>query len=237
MLLFQFIFLCFKFVFVFTSVVKISNNDMHISLCRVSVFDCRAIKKFFRRIKCTNKISPEKLDIFTKEKLKPKLGEFTREELTEKVVMYGFLLLFAASFPLAPLIALVTMTIDMRIDATRLLFWNRRPIAYRHHGIGIWFEIIRFVNLCGVVTNGLLITFTSSYGKFESIEWKLIFFICFEEKSLVTESLIEGMKHNYEKKLKGYKDNNDSPPNSPKNSPKSKHRFAEKYKHLYKRLD
>ncbi|KAG1701309.1 Anoctamin-6 [Nymphon striatum] len=145
--------------------------------------------------------------------------------------------LFAASFPLAPLIALVTMTIDMRIDATRLLFWNRRPIAYRHHGIGIWFEIIRFVNLCGVVTNGLLITFTSSYGKSENIEWKLVFFIFFEEKSLVTESLIEGMKHNYEKKLKGYKDNNDSPPNSPKNSPKSKHRFAEKYKHLYKRLD
>lgn len=37
--------------------------------------------------------------------------------------------MFAAAFPLAPLIALIVNFIDLRIDARRLLWFNRRPLA------------------------------------------------------------------------------------------------------------
>lgn len=44
--------------------------------------------------------------------------------------------LFAAAFPLAPLIALLTNAIDMKIDASRLLWIDRRPVAFRAEDIG-----------------------------------------------------------------------------------------------------
>lgn len=44
--------------------------------------------------------------------------------------------LFAASFPLAPLMALVTTALDIRIDAWRLLWIYKRPIAHMAQDIG-----------------------------------------------------------------------------------------------------
>ena len=44
--------------------------------------------------------------------------------------------LFASAFPLAPLIALLTNAIDMKVDARRLLWTNRRPVAFRAEDIG-----------------------------------------------------------------------------------------------------
>lgn len=44
--------------------------------------------------------------------------------------------LFTAAFPLAPLIALLTNAIDMKVDARRLLWTNRRPVAFRAEDIG-----------------------------------------------------------------------------------------------------
>lgn len=46
--------------------------------------------------------------------------------------------LFTAAFPLAPLIALLTNAIDMKVDARRLLWTNRRPVAFRAEDIGGW---------------------------------------------------------------------------------------------------
>ena len=44
--------------------------------------------------------------------------------------------LFATSFPLAPLLALLTNMFDLRVDAKRLLWWYRRPIALVAQDIG-----------------------------------------------------------------------------------------------------
>ena len=51
---------------------------------------------------------------------------------------YGwFVLVFAALFPLAPLIALFIGLADLRIDAKRLVWFNRRPIPVRVAGLSI----------------------------------------------------------------------------------------------------
>ena len=46
--------------------------------------------------------------------------------------------LFAASFPLAPLIALLVIMADIRIDAWRMLWMFRRPVAQIAQDIGEW---------------------------------------------------------------------------------------------------
>ncbi len=44
--------------------------------------------------------------------------------------------MFTAAFPLAPLVALITNLIDVRVDAKRLLWFNRRPVAFIASDIG-----------------------------------------------------------------------------------------------------
>ena len=46
--------------------------------------------------------------------------------------------LFAASFPLAPLIVLVVNVLDMQIDARRMLWMYRRPVATIAQDIGMF---------------------------------------------------------------------------------------------------
>ena len=46
--------------------------------------------------------------------------------------------LFAASFPLAPLIALIIILIDIRVDSRRMLWMYRRPVAAIAQDIGRW---------------------------------------------------------------------------------------------------
>lgn len=50
--------------------------------------------------------------------------------------------MFAAAFPLAPLIALITNVIDLRVDARRMLWFNRRPLAERAEDIGKCFLVM-----------------------------------------------------------------------------------------------
>lgn len=102
---------------------------------------------------------------------KENLGDFTLSEYTEKVIIFGFLMLFAASFPLAPLMALITTALDIRIDAWRLLWIYKRPVAHMAQDIGTWYTILTFMNFCGVVSNAFLVAFTSTWGNsFNSTE-------------------------------------------------------------------
>ncbi len=48
---------------------------------------------------------------------------------TVQIIQYGYLMLFAAAFPLAPLVAILTNQLDMYMDSHRLLWRSRRPIA------------------------------------------------------------------------------------------------------------
>lgn len=131
------------------------------------------LKSLWKKRKCcnSNKIgASDELrnsfeDYLENERAKTPLGDFTLSEYNEKVLQYGFLMLFAAAFPLAPLIALLTNAIDMKVDARRLLWTNRRPVAFRAEDIGMWYSILEFLNIAGVVTNSFLVAFTSSYGR------------------------------------------------------------------------
>ncbi|XP_061825660.1 anoctamin-5 isoform X3 [Nerophis lumbriciformis] len=87
------------------------------------------------------------------------LGLF--DEYLEMVVQFGFITLFVASFPLAPLLALMNNIIEIRVDAWKLTTQFRRPVASKVHSIGAWEEILNGIAILSVVTNAFIVAFTS----------------------------------------------------------------------------
>ncbi|XP_076071817.1 anoctamin-7-like [Mytilus galloprovincialis] len=133
----------------------------------------------------------EKLTFIQKEALKPELGEFSLEEHTEKIIQYGFLMLFAAALPIAPLIVLITNFIDKWLDARRMLWWYRRPLATIAQDTGTWYIILKFVNICGVISNGFLIGFTSSWCRHWDVYERLWIVVGFEHIVLAFKLLFD----------------------------------------------
>lgn len=73
--------------------------------------------------------------------------------LPPSVIQFGFITLFVASFPLAPLLALCNNILEIRVDAWKFTTQFRRPVAAKAHSIGAWQEILNGVAIFSVVTN------------------------------------------------------------------------------------
>ncbi|KAK7803106.1 hypothetical protein U0070_015176 [Myodes glareolus] len=88
-----------------------------------------------------------------------------REEYVKRKQRYefGFVTLFVASFPLAPLFALLNNIIEIRLDAKKFVTELRRPVAIRAKDIGIWYNILRGVGKLAVIINAFVISFTSDF--------------------------------------------------------------------------
>lgn len=69
------------------------------------------------------------------------------------MVQFGFITLFVASFPLAPLLALLNNILEIRVDAWKFTTQFRRPVASKARNIGAWQEILNAVAILSVVTN------------------------------------------------------------------------------------
>ncbi|XP_053497750.1 anoctamin-5 isoform X2 [Ictalurus furcatus] len=82
-------------------------------------------------------------------------------EYLEMVIQFGFITLFVASFPLAPLLALMNNILEVRVDAWKLTTQFRRPVAAKAHSIGAWDEILNMIAVFSVVTNAFIVAFTS----------------------------------------------------------------------------
>ncbi|XP_041074922.1 anoctamin-1-like isoform X3 [Polyodon spathula] len=84
-------------------------------------------------------------------------------EYMEMMIQFGFVTLFVASFPLAPLFALLNNIIEIRLDAKKFVAELRRPVAARAKDIGIWYNILRVVAKLAVIINAFVISFTSDF--------------------------------------------------------------------------
>uniref|UniRef100_A0A8C5NEJ9 Anoctamin n=1 Tax=Gouania willdenowi TaxID=441366 RepID=A0A8C5NEJ9_GOUWI len=84
-------------------------------------------------------------------------------EYMEMIIQFGFVTLFVASFPLAPLFALLNNIIEIRLDAKKFVAELRRPVAARAQDIGIWYNILRGVAKVAVIINAFVISFTSDF--------------------------------------------------------------------------
>uniref|UniRef100_A0A8C7NU80 Anoctamin n=1 Tax=Oncorhynchus mykiss TaxID=8022 RepID=A0A8C7NU80_ONCMY len=84
-------------------------------------------------------------------------------EYMEMIIQFGFVTLFVASFPLAPLFALLNNIIEIRLDAKKFVAELRRPVAARAKDIGIWYNLLRAVAKVAVIINAFVISFTSDF--------------------------------------------------------------------------
>lgn len=149
--------LCIQLAIIFVGKQLIQNNLMEILLPR--------IKQWLRK-----KFYPE--PIVDKSILKPWEKDFMLEELgqyglfseyLEILIQFGFVTLFVAAFPLAPLCALINNIIEIRSDANKFVTQYRRPMGARAQNIGVWYDVLVVVSRLAVLTNAFVIAFTSSF--------------------------------------------------------------------------
>ncbi|XP_073694115.1 anoctamin-6 [Garra rufa] len=88
-----------------------------------------------------------------------KLGLFY--EYLEMVIQFGFVTLFVASFPLAPLLALFNNLCEIRVDAWKITTQFRRVVPEKAQDIGAWQPILQGIAILAVATNAAIIAFTS----------------------------------------------------------------------------
>ncbi|KAI2655916.1 Anoctamin-7 [Labeo rohita] len=85
------------------------------------------------------------------------------DEYLEMVLQFGFITIFVAACPLAPLFALINNWVEVRLDAQKFVCEYRRPVVERAQDIGIWLTILNFISYLAVISNAFLISFTSDF--------------------------------------------------------------------------
>ncbi|XP_021954062.1 anoctamin-1 isoform X3 [Folsomia candida] len=124
--------------------------------------------KWFNQFKLLTGITHEKRTLFTTQWARDyKLLDWGPRSLfpeyLEMVLQYGFVTIFVAAFPLAPLFALLNNILEMRLDAKKLLVYYRRPVGQRVKDIGVWYGILDGVGKLAVISNAFIIAFTSNF--------------------------------------------------------------------------
>ena len=116
-----------------------------------------------------------------------------KDEIGPKAIQFGFITFFSIGFPLAPLFAFLSASVEVRLGAYRLLVESQRPFSTRGKGIGGWERLLVYLAHGSVLINALLIAFTSKYAEkyywerfsasdslFSPLTAKLLFIIIFE---------------------------------------------------------
>lgn len=69
------------------------------------------------------------------------------------VLQFGFITIFVAAFPLAPLFALLNNWVEIRLDAHKFVCEYQRPVAERAQNIGVWLNILDILSHMAVIAN------------------------------------------------------------------------------------
>ncbi|XP_077205145.1 anoctamin-7 [Paroedura picta] len=144
-----------------------------------------------------NKEDPEGLmnPLWEKDyELLPYAGLFA--EYLEMVLQFGFITIFVAACPLAPLFALLNNWVEIRLDAQKFVCEYRRPVVERAQGIGIWFNILEVITHLAVISNAFLIAFTCDflprlyyqYTRASNLQGYVDFTLAYAPKSFVLEN-------------------------------------------------
>ena len=72
------------------------------------------------------------------QKEKAEFEDTIEEEYIEKVIMFGYIVLFGSAYTFAPLVILIVTMLDLRSDAYRILWLYKRPVGHRAQNIGIF---------------------------------------------------------------------------------------------------
>ena len=111
-------------------------------------------------------------------------------DYNEIVLLYGYVVLFAAAFPLAPLIAFMMNVIEVHVDAYKLTVYGRPKPLYAAD-IGMWAYFLGVMSTASVITNMGLIIYSSPFFADWSDWQKLLLFVIVENTMLVLKRTVE----------------------------------------------
>ncbi|XP_042325129.1 anoctamin-2 isoform X1 [Sceloporus undulatus] len=143
--------LCIQLSIIMLGKQLIQNNVFEIGVPK--------LKKLFRKLKDERSETKESNSNLSKQpqqwELDYVLEPFTglTPEYMEMIIQFGFVTLFVASFPLAPVFALLNNVIEVRLDAKKFVSELRRPDTVRAKDIGIWFNILSGIGKFSVIIN------------------------------------------------------------------------------------
>uniref|UniRef100_A0A8C5TXC8 Anoctamin n=1 Tax=Malurus cyaneus samueli TaxID=2593467 RepID=A0A8C5TXC8_9PASS len=152
--------LCIQLSIIMLGKQLIQNNLFEIGIPKM--------KKFIRYLKLKRQRSLDHEEHMKKKQryevdynLEPFAG--LTPEYMEMIIQFGFVTLFVASFPLAPLFALLNNIIEIRLDAKKFVTELRRPVAVRAKDIGKVILLLILRSLFTLVAQAFVISFTSDF--------------------------------------------------------------------------
>lgn len=85
--------------------------------------------------------------------------EGTFDDFNDRVIQFGYLVLFAPAFPLAPFFAFINNVVEIRTGGYKLAAAYQRPVWKARSGIGSWLGVLNVLGFLAVLTNASMITF------------------------------------------------------------------------------
>nr|XP_036858330.1 anoctamin-9 isoform X6 [Manis javanica] len=85
------------------------------------------------------------------------------DEFMEMMIQYSFTTVFVAAFPLAPLLALFSNLVEIRLDAIKMVRLRQRLVPRKAKDIGTWLQVLETIGVLAVIANGMVIAFTSEF--------------------------------------------------------------------------
>ena len=79
---------------------------------------------------------------------------------SQQVIQYGWIVMFSAACPIAPLLAMAMNVVKLRSEVILSTSVFRRPTATGAADIGVWLTIQEFLGLLGVLINCCILYFT-----------------------------------------------------------------------------
>ncbi|CAH0369324.1 unnamed protein product [Pelagomonas calceolata] len=127
------------------------------------------------------------------------------EDYVELTLQFGYVTMFTAVYPFAPLISFAFNTLQIWMDGHKLLKLHRRPLPLEVRNIGIWEDIFQILSKIGCVTNVALCFFVVDISPiflnpryeedgrrdYQAVKMKLGLFIAFSVGFLLLTTVIE----------------------------------------------
>jgi hypothetical protein len=88
--------------------------------------------------------------------------EGTFDDFNDRVIQFGYIVLFAPAYPLAPFLAFVNNIIEIRLGGYKMCSGYQRPRWSVRQGIGSWLGMLSVLGFAAVVTNSIMVAFVGS---------------------------------------------------------------------------
>ena len=102
-------------------------------------------------------------------------------EYLEMCLQFGFITLFASSFPLMSMIGWINNIFEIVVDKRKFLYYQKRPIPKSAVDIGNWYIILESISYLAIFCSTGILVFTSNDYQVLNTFWKIVMFglLCF----------------------------------------------------------